>query len=123
MVSFRDTVAYVQKSLVGVLERPGGCGTVDDPSDRVDKIEIKIKSSSSSARTGRPASGRIDLSFTFTTAAAPDEGTSPGGGGGGAGPWNARCAAGSSSAPRRRAAPRSKLQTLIEARLRCGRKD
>ena len=119
MVSFRDTVAYVQKSLVGVLERPGGCGTVDDPSDRVDKIEIKIKSSSSSARTGRPASGRIDLSFTFTTAAAPDEGTSPGGGG----PRNARCAAGSSSAPRRRAAPRSKLQTLIEARLRCGRKD
>ena len=106
-----------------MLERPGGCGTVGDPSDMVDKIEIKIKSSSSSARTGRPASGRIDLSFTFTTAAAPDEGTSPGGGGGVAGPWNARCAAGSSSAPRRRAAPRSKLQTLIEARLRCGRKD
>jgi hypothetical protein len=106
--------------LVGVLERPGGCGTVGDPSDMVDKIEIKIvKSSSSSARTGRPASGRIDLSFTFTTAAAPDEGTSPGGGG----PRNARCAAGSSSAPRRRAAPRTKLQNLIEARLRCGRKD
>ena len=98
-----------------------GRDTVDELSDMVDKLEIKIvKSSSSSARTGRPASGRIDLFFTFTTAAAPDEGTSRGGGG--AAPRNARCA-GSSSAPRRRAAPRSKLQTLIEARLRCGRKD
>jgi len=54
-----------------------GRDTVDELSDMVDKLEIKIvKSSSSSARTGRPASGRIDLFFTFTTAAAaPPPGT------------------------------------------------
>ncbi|RLN00720.1 chaperone protein DnaJ-like [Panicum miliaceum] len=98
----------------GDKERLGASSdTVDELSDKVHKIEIK--SSSSLARTGRPACGRINLFFTFTTVAAPDAGTSRGAA---AGPRNAR-GAGSSSAPRRRAAPRKMLrQKMIEARLR-----
>ncbi|RLN28464.1 chaperone protein DnaJ-like [Panicum miliaceum] len=113
-----------ERSLITVQERPGGSDTEtvdeDELSDKVHKIEIK--SSSSSARTGRPASGRIDLFFTFTP--DDDAGTSRGAA---AGPRNARCprCAGSSSAPRRRAAPRKMLlQKMVEAsRLRFDRKD
>ncbi|PUZ64527.1 hypothetical protein GQ55_3G149700 [Panicum hallii var. hallii] len=108
-----------KRSLIAMQERLGASSdTVDELSDKVHKIEIK--SSSLSARTGRPACGRINLFFTFTTAAAPDAGTSRGAA---PGPRYAR-GAGSSSAPRRRAAPRKMLrQKMIEARLRCDRKD